>query len=1020
MKADAQWSDVQKVLGLDNELFRKRMLVLASFIDDDDKSVIDFGAGTENLRRLLAPDVKYYPVDYEKRSERTILCDINKDDFPAINADVAFMAGFIEYCDDVDSVLTQATKHVRKIILSHKGKEKFSYSQLYSQDIINILYRNGFVLTNRSYEYPDDWVLLGCFERKSPALIAKNDLCTGCGACRNICPADAISMVLNKDGFYHPAVNEESCMNCSKCCEVCPVLVPKESRNELLATYAAQADDETRMESSSGGAFSVFTRKILRRGGIVFGAVWTDDFYIRHIGITDEKDLHLLRRSKYAQSDIALTFRKVKEHLECGKEVLYCGTPCQIAGLKSFLGVQADNEKLLAIDFACFCSPSVVLFREYLEQSYGIKNIAEISFRHKHNGWSAIGYQIKLKDGTVLHPTIGGFEKDTYQAIFHSVAARNDVCENCRFAGFPRQGDLTIGDFWGIEWHDASLNDGKGTSLVMVNNQKAQRFIDSVSGDFVLIKKVPDEWARGKGNRIAGDGRKSPDGAFKRLMQLKKTHSLAECAGQILEKKHDIGMVCLLNWNYGNNLTNWSLYRTVTSLGYSTLLIDMPNDAVMAKEFRNINAVDKFNFFIKNPYPGYDVLMNQDSKIELDPQNGLCSMFMVGSDQIFRSIFIEKMGFHSVFDWIHGTKYKFSYGTSFATEHFEGNAELKSKVKFFLERFQKISVREESSVKLLKDEFGIEEKFVLDPVFLTSARDYSKLAHAGKMILPDSPYTASYILDPTEERANLVKNCAAAAGTAQIFSATDSYINGKAPWSLDTHLKIKTEEWLAMIENCDFFITDSFHGMCFAIIFNKPFVVVFNKWQWRGEERIKSLAKFLHLENRIVSSLEEIQERNLVSLPVDYNAVNEVLGKKVNECLAWLKGTIEEGKKFNGSLDAYDFILENARKEERQQKNCSAKIARLEEADNTNSSKITRLEETGNAHSSRIAELEETRNAHSVRIAELENLVKNQERAIANIYQRLEKEHGFILNTRHRTLYGACAWLCRKLFPRKQ
>ncbi len=1011
-QADAKWEDVQKVLPLDSELFKKRMRVLAGFIDNSDKSVIDFGAGAEYLRKLLAPDVKYYPIDYEKRSERTILCDINKDDFPDINADVAFMAGFIGYCDDIDSVLTQATKHVRKIIISHKGKEKFSYSQLYSQDIIDILYRNDFILTKRSFEYSDDWVLLGCFEKKAPSLIEKNDFCTGCGACRNICPTNAISMVFNEGGFYHPAINNNSCMNCAKCCDACPTLIYKENTNTLLATYAAIAEDKIRIGSSSGGAFSVFAKKIIKDGGVVFGAAWTEDFYIKHIGVTEEKELNLLRKSKYAQSDVSLTFQEAKNALDAGKKVLYCGTPCQIAGFKSFLGLQANNESLLAIDFVCFCSPSIVLFREYLEQSYGIKNISEINFRHKHNGWSPFGYQIKLKDGSILYPTIGGIEKDTYQSLFHSVAARNDVCENCKFADFPRQGDISLGDFWGIEQHDASLNDGKGTSLILVNNENASKFLASVSEDFAIIKQVPDEWARGKGNRIGNDGRKSSDGAYKRLMQLKRSHSLKECAEQILKHKHDIGMVCLLNWNYGNNLTNWSLYRTVTNLGYSTLLIDIPNDCIMANDFKNVNATDKFSFFIKNPYPEYDVLVNQSSKIELSAQNNLCSMFMVASDQIFRSIFIENMGFHSVCDWIHSNKYKFSYGTSFATDHFEGTDELKIKVSFFLKRFQKISVREESSVNLLRDEFGVEGKFVLDPVFLTRASEYSELAKVGRMTIPDVPYMGAYILDPTEERADLIRTCSASLGTKQIFSATDSYINDKAPWSLETHLKIKNEEWLSMIENCEFFITDSFHGMCFAIIFNKPFVVVFNKWQWRGEERIKSLAKLLHLEDRIVSSLEEILESDLLNTPIDYDSVNKILDIKREECLEWLKSCIEEGKSFEAAWNSYDFILENEKREVLFRNNILSRIDSLEqknaEVKDLFMSKLAEFEQKTTELKS---EFEADRNSYMQRIQELENQLQFQKNL-------LNENQELILNTRHRTLYGACAWLFHKIFRR--
>lgn len=742
--------------------------------------------------------------------------------------------------------------------------------------------------------------------------ISENAFCTGCGACNNICSVDAITMKFNTEGFLHPFVDSDKCINCGSCTKICPILNLQNNNNSLLGTYAALANDEIRFASSSGGAFSVFAKKILQENGVVFGAVWTDEFLVRHSYIENENDLEKLRRSKYLQSDIGFSFRQVKQFLEEDRKVLFVGTPCQIAGLRRFLGLLSETEKLITVDFLCFCTPSAELFHRYLEEEFGIDSVKSVEFRHKEHGWKCNSFKIELKDGTILKDNPDWQNTDTFQILYHdAVALRNEICENCRFTDFPRQGDITIGDFWGIEQHDISWNDGKGTSLIMVNNDKANLFLESCKKEFNRIERVPDDWARNKGNRIANDGRKL-SGQYNHLFELKKNHSLRTCADYITNNKHDIGLICLLNWNYGNQLTNYSLYRTLSEMGYSTLVIDMPNDCHMAQEFIKNNTHNKFALFEKNPYPEYDLLVNQNDKNAIIKQNDLCKLFVVGSDQIFRAAFARDMNFHPVADWIRSYKYIFSYGSSFATANFEDEGFLKEKIKFFLKRFNKISVREKSGVELLKKEFDITAKHVLDPVFLTSKMQYSQMAKIGENIIPTKPFIACYVLDINEDRADIIKYCAEQIKSNTIFAAADSFQTDPIPWSLETHIKIKTEEWLAMIKNCDFFVTDSFHGMCFAIIFNKPFIVVFNKWQWRGEERIKSLAELFNLQDRVVSSIDEIKTKDLVATSIEWDSVNTILTTYKDECMKWLEECVQEGINYHGNLTGYDFAFENS------------------------------------------------------------------------------------------------------------
>ena len=911
MKKAAQWTNgIENILGLENELFRKRMVILSSFIDKDDKSIIDFGASAEYLRRVINKDVKYFPVDYVKRSERTILCDLNKGNFPDLKADVAFMAGFLEYMDDIDSVILKTSKSVRKIIVSYKGAEKFKESLLETEQLISIFNKYDFVMTNRDNSFPEDWTLLACFEKINPSLITKNKYCTGCSACANSCSSNAITMNYDNEGFLKPLIDSKACINCNKCVMVCPTLQKKENKNNEKIAYAAWAKDEYRMNSSSGGVFSEFANQIILQGGVVFGAVWTDDFFIKHISVEREEDLWKLRYFKYAQSDVTESFPKVKVFLENNRKVLYVGTPCQIAGLKAYLGTRSEDVNLITIDLLCFCQPSIITFREYLKDTYGIENIKNITFRHKHNGWSAYGYKIELKDGSVIYPTINGYEHDAYQSLFHSTAVRNNVCENCMFSDFPRQADFSIGDFWCVEHTDPSWNDGNGTSLVIINNSKAKKFFENdVISNLKRVQEVTDEWYRNKGNRIGQDGRKGTK--YKRFLELKDKYSFKEAVDQVTKDKHDIGLVGMLLPNFGNQLTYYALYKVLTDYGYSTVMINFPEDSNMEKNLDE-KWKDKFALFLRNPYPEYDISVHAKNKLDNFWQNWNCKMFVLGSDQVLRSGFVWDMGFHPCMDWVYSNKYKIAYATSFGSDKYEGDDRLRAREGFFLQRFQKISVREASGVDILKTEFGINSTQVLDPVFLLDESEYEKMLRIGQMRLPDEKFTAAYILDPTENRAQMLQALADDFTNGNAIAVSDAYRSKEMGfnWTFPTLEDVKIEEWLAVIKNCEFFITDSFHGACFALIFKKQFAVTFDKTQWRGFARLNSLLKMFDLEDRFIENLDDLRNKEFKRNVIDYNKVDLILNENKALSINWLQTALEERKTFKTNDTVYDVLLD--------------------------------------------------------------------------------------------------------------
>ena len=319
---------------------------------------------------------------------------------------------------------------------------------------------------------------------------------------------------------------------------------------------------------------------------------------------------------------------------------------------------------------------------------------------------------------------------------------------------------------------------------------------------------------------------------------------------------------------------------------------------------------------------------------------------------------------------------KIAYSASFGTDVYEGDDRIRAREGFFLNRFQKISVREESGVDIFKNEFGIDSTLVLDPVFLCDKREYERMAEIGKERFPKEKYTAAYILDPTEERAQMVQHIADSfsSGSAIAISDAGRFQNDGYSWNFPTLEDVKIEEWVSAIYNSEFFITDSFHGVCFALIFRKQFVVFFSKKQWRGLARITSILKMFGLENRLVESFDELKERNLVYNKIDYNKVCSFIDIKKDESIAWLKNALAERKNFKVNDTPYDIIIEQ------RMSLCNAE------------SKIRDLE----------MQNEELRN--------------NFENTVQSFNKRLLETHNLCVNTRHRTLYGALAWLFKKIF----
>ncbi len=328
---------------------------------------------------------------------------------------------------------------------------------------------------------------------KAVTNILDMNLCVGCSACVNVCPKGALSLKPDKYGYYCSSIEKDKCVNCGLCAKACPVLEPPENKNLAMPECweFIAADENLVMQSSSGGVFSLLADEVLKRGGYIAGGAWRDDFSVGHIVIDKKEDMPKLRKSKYLQSYLGDTYKKVKEMLESGKFVLFSGCGCQVAGLRKFL--KKDYYNLLTIDIFCHYSPSPMFFKKYLEGSF--TDVQDYEFRHKSgdNCWNCRTVKVNETVRT------GGAE-DEYQRVFHSEIMMSEHCANCKFQSRRRYGDISLGDFWNIQKRDTSVPHGKGVSCVLVNNEKGRRFFESIPKNAVKWKKkVPLDWVGGNG-----------------------------------------------------------------------------------------------------------------------------------------------------------------------------------------------------------------------------------------------------------------------------------------------------------------------------------------------------------------------------------------------------------------------------------------------------------------------------------------------------------------------------------------
>lgn len=332
--------------------------------------------------------------------------------------------------------------------------------------------------------------------------------CCGCGACVQACPKGCISLAEDEQGFLYPYVDKSLCVDCGLCERVCPVLQQTAPHRPLHVYAAINPDEVVRMQSSSGGIFSILAESVIEAGGVVFGARFDEKWEVMHDYTETKEGLAAFRGSKYVQSRIGNSYQQAKQFLQAGRKVLFSGTPCQVAGLKHFLRKEYDN--LWTIDVVCHGVPSPLVWRRYLndfilrpEGAAGKNTVLSslkcnpvltgLNFRDKQTGWKKYGFVAMGKsavkadknsvlspnsqDITLLHETL---DKNLFMQVFLKNLCLRPSCANCPAKSGKSGSDIIVADFWGIHRYLPDWDDDKGTSLVLINTDRGMAYFEQV------------------------------------------------------------------------------------------------------------------------------------------------------------------------------------------------------------------------------------------------------------------------------------------------------------------------------------------------------------------------------------------------------------------------------------------------------------------------------------------------------------------------------------------------------------
>ena len=685
--------------------------------------------------------------------------------------------------------------------------------------------------------------------------IVQKNLCFGCSACEKKCPVGAISMVRNEHGFLYPLIDNAKCINCGKCRSRCPALNNKKQKTTPIKEAYAVRYKNT-IKCASGGAFYAFANIFKNMNEYIAGTVWNEEFIPEIIVSEKEIDIKRMLGSKYVNGGTGNSFSETIKLLKQNKKVLFSGTPCQIAGLYAFLDKEYDN--LITVEILCHGGGSPLAWRRYIDYANKKYNKKIIDFNMQNSKYKVTLY---FEDGTSVVEHV--HHDNEYIPVYMDGRIKRDCCYVCPFMGRVRNADIIIGDVW-AKW--AAKEREKGISLVILNSQKGKWLFDKIDWDycekFDLNSRNNDPL-----NKINNN---IPTPNINRKNVLSNFAKGMDFMSAIKDRK-----VGLMNFNYprdnyGALLLAYAMEKVVKKMGFEPYTINYYNNPI-TMDFNPQGAMWKFREKYLNLY-GF-----ASTKEDLLKYNDRFNTLIFGSDVIWK----DTREYVYFADWIYGNKNLIAYAASFCENKLP---EVDNRKILCMQRFNSVSVRERSGIDICKKYANVDAEHVIDPSLLIEAQDYQKIIDDDNGAeVPSNDYLVYYT-----------------------FWKFNPYaVNSKLPiynlWKDENDETRSFGQWLNLIKNCKCVITASFHGVCFSILYNKPFIYI--KKPNEDNDRVNSLfAKFDIDKNRIVSAEEDIDD-SLINAKINYKKINLKLKEFRKFSYDWLYEALNKDNQYIASMD---------------------------------------------------------------------------------------------------------------------
>lgn len=688
-------------------------------------------------------------------------------------------------------------------------------------------------------------------------------------------------MIPDEEGFVRASVNPKACIHCNLCNKVCPVGEGKENAaHDARAAYATwNANLPELQKSSSGGLFSLFARRTLLADGVVCGAVYDNQGVVYHDLVESEAGLDRMRGSKYVQSEMRDCFPRLKKELVAGRQVLFTGTGCQVAGLRAFLG--KDYENLLLLEIICEGTPSPAVWQKHLRSLCpDMKELSYLSFRDKKYGWTqtiVVKYRTSCDEEKIMvsHGTQDPYIMTMFGAI---TQARN--CYQCKFREGRAGADVTIGDMWGLGVVAPDAVPKGGASVLLVQTPKGAAAWEELKASTGYCREIAPLSA-GINNAYLY---RAPviDPAARTLFY--RNHMagvpLSQNAAQALQKANRVAILNHVGHaNYGSNLTAYALQEYLRRQGYDAKVVSLrpfrsPYSEAIRPYLSFISSVLRFTPDVYGP--SSCARLNKDF-----------DTFIVGSDQVWRypRPWIRRCAEPSFYlEFAAQGKRRIAYAASFGISTYEGPKHLVKRFYKALRDFDAVSVREHDGLDILRDRFDYTDAVaVMDPVFLLSARDWQRFTSASVQQVPDNQMSVVLFYHKKEAEA-AVQRCAA---------ENNLYLDKLEPARLDVMTWLKTLSLSRLI------VTDSFHTVCFAIIFQRPFIAISSTA--RGKSRILGILRLLGMEKRLIDVDEVAADSNLAeqvmrlaNIPVYAAEYEPVVKRLIEESKEWLESALRK------------------------------------------------------------------------------------------------------------------------------